>query len=90
MARNNLGRLADKLVSDSNRFKKLQEFGNRKNYPNKVEQLRKKIEEQYNLFLKKESSSKLLDLKRDLDFINTQTNTNFNKEKIDSLVGKYL
>ena len=84
-----LNRVADKLLNDSDRFKRLQELGNRKNYPNKIEQLRKKIEEQYNLFLKKESSSKLLDLKRDLDFINTQTNTNFSKEKIDSLVGKY-
>jgi len=85
-----LNRVADKLINDSDRFKRLQELGNRKNYPSKVKRLSAKIQEEYNLFLKKESSSKLLDLKRDLDFINTQTNTNFNKEKIDSLVGKYL
>ena len=55
-----------------------------------MQQLTSKIQEQYEFFLKKTPTPRLLDLKRDLDFILTQTNSEFNEEKIDNLVAKYL
>jgi len=85
-----LNKLADQLVNDGNKFKKLQELGNRKNYPYKIQQLTDRIQEQYDLFLKKGSSPRLTDLEKDLNFVKNQTNSNFNKERIDILVGKYL
>jgi|GEM_PF-5195707 len=89
MANNHLSRLADKLVSDGDRFKKLQEFGNRKNYPNKIEQLRKKIEEQHNFWSLKNSSRKLDDITKDLIFIKSVKDPSLNKERIDVLIEKY-
>ena len=86
----NLTKLTDKLLNDQSKFDQLRAIANRKNYPNKVQQLTSKIQEQYEFFLKKTPTPRLLDLKRDLDFILTQTNSEFNKEKIDNLVAKYL
>jgi len=86
---NNLSRLADKLVNDSDRFKKLQEFGNRKNYPNKVKRLSAKILEEFNFWSKKNPSQKLVDLKKDLTFIQSITEPTLNKDRIDILMDKY-
>jgi hypothetical protein len=86
---NNLSRLADKLVNDSDRFKKLQEFGNRKNYPNKVKRLSAKILEEFNFWSKKNPSQKLIDLKKDLTFIQSITEPTLNKDRIDILMDKY-
>jgi hypothetical protein len=84
-----LNRVADKLISDSDRFKRLQELGNRKNYPNKVKRLTAKITEEHDFWSKKNPSQKLEDLKRDLTFIQSTKEPSLSKDRIDTLMEKY-
>jgi len=89
MANNHLSRLADKLVNNSDRFKKLQELGNRKNYPNKVKHLSAKIQEEFDFWSKKNPSQKLEDIRKDLIFIQSVKEPTLSKDRIDTLMEKY-
>lgn len=82
--------VASGLLRQADKLQQLREFGNRKNYAYKVKQLATKLQEQYDFYSKKNSSSLFVDVKKDLIFIQSQLNEiNFNKEKIDLLVKKY-
>jgi hypothetical protein len=85
-----LSKIANTQVNRLEQFDKLKEIANRNNYPYKVEQLRKKIEEQYNSWSLKNPSQRLDDLTRDLIFIKSQVRDNLNKERIDELMSKYF
>jgi hypothetical protein len=89
MIKNNLNYLADRLINDSEQFKKLQEFGNRKNYPHKVKLLQAKIQEEFDFWSKKEPSQKLLDIEKDRNFIQSIKEPTQNKERLDLLMSKY-
>jgi len=84
-----LNRVADKLINDSGRFKRLQELGNRKNYPNKAKRLSAKIQEEFDFWSKKNPSQKLEDLKKDLTFIQSIKEPTLSKDRIDTLMEKY-
>ena len=84
-----LNRVADKLINNSDRFKKLQELGNRKNYPHKVKQLTAKIQEEYNFWNLKNPSQKLEDITKDLIFIKSIKEPTQSKDRIDTLMEKY-
>lgn len=85
-----LNKTADKIVSQLDHFAKLKEIANRKNYPWKISQLHTKIEEEYNLWKRKEPSQKLLDLEKDLIFIRSQLQEcSVDKQRIDLLMEKY-
>jgi hypothetical protein len=87
-----LTRVANSYVDRLDKFEKLKEVANRKNYPYKVKLLHKKISEEFDFWDQKKNSSekKLEDLKKDLIFIESQINiSDFNKERIDLLMSKY-
>ena len=85
-----LNKTANKLVKQLDQFEKLKEIANRKNYPYRVKILYNKIQQEYGLWSRKGPSAKLLDLKKDLIFIEAQLNgASLNKEKIDLLTDKY-
>lgn len=85
-----ISKTADKLVSRLDQLEKLKEIANRKNYPHKVKQLHTRIQEEFDFWNKKEPSAKLLDLKKDLIFIESQINSNtLDKQRIDLLTKKY-
>jgi len=85
-----LNRTANKLVKQLDQFEKLKEIANRKNYPYKVKMLHSKIQEEHDLWARKQSSAKLLDLKKDLKFIESQLDSStLDKERVDLLVKKY-
>ena len=84
-----LNRVADKLINDSDRFKRLQELGNRKNYPNKVKRLTAKITEEFDFWSKKNPSQKLEDIRKDLIFIQSVKEPTLSKDRIDILMEKY-
>jgi len=85
----NLNEIADKLISSSEQYQKLREFGNRKNYPHKIKQLQAKIQEEHSFWAKKNPSQKLLDLSKDLTFIQSIQDSTLHKERIDLLMSKY-
>lgn len=85
-----LSKITNKLVGNLEQLNKLKEIANRKNYPYRVKQLHSRIQEEYDLWNKKEPSQKLLDLKKDLTFIQSQLNESvLNKDRIDVLIEKY-
>ena len=85
-----LDRLANKMLNQTNLMHKLADLAGRKNYPGKLKRLEKKVQEELELWERKESSPKLLDLKKDLNFIQSQMDqTDYNKERIDLLTTKY-
>lgn len=87
-----LTRIANSYVSRLEQSQKLKEVANRNNYPHKVKLLREKITQEYNFWSQKKNSSekKLVDLKKDLIFIDSQTNiVDYRKERIDLLMSKY-
>lgn len=87
-----LTRIANSYVARLEQSQKLKEIANRNNYPHKVKLLREKITQEYDFWSQKKNSSekKLVDLKKDLIFIDSQTNTSdYNKERIDLLMSKY-
>jgi hypothetical protein len=86
----NLSRIADDLVGRADKFQALRDIANRKNYPHKIKQLHIRISEEFEFWNKKDPSAKLLDLKKDCIFIESQlTETNLNKVRIDELCTKY-
>jgi hypothetical protein len=70
-------------------MEKLKELANRRNYPYKVTELKKKVQEQYDFWNLKNPSRKLEDLTRDLIFIKSIKEPNLDKERIDILIEKY-
>ena len=84
-----LSKIANSYVDRIDQFEKLKEIANRKNYPHKVKQLRSKIQDEYNFWTLKEPSRKLDDLTKDLIFIQSQIESNLNRERIDVLTEKY-
>lgn len=87
-----LTRVANSYVHRLEQIEKLKEIANRKNYPHKVKVLHKRIEEEYSFWKQKQNPpiEKLLDLEKDLTFIETQINiSELKKEKIDLLMSKY-
>lgn len=87
-----LTRIANGYVARLEQSQKLKEIANRNNYPHKVKLLREKITQEYNFWSQKKNSSekKLVDLKKDLIFIDSQTSmSDYNKERIDLLMSKY-
>ena len=86
----NLSRIADDLVGRADKFQALRDIANRKNYPHKIKQLHTRISEEFEFWNKKDPSAKLLDLKKDRIFIESQlTETNLNKVRVDELCVKY-
>jgi len=89
-----LGRTGDKLLSRLDQSSKLREIANKKSYPYKVNQVHKKILEEYNFWTSKSLTStspfKLADLRKDLMFIESQLDiNNLDKSRIDILAEKY-
>lgn len=85
-----LTKLTDKLLNDQSKFDQLRAIANRKNYPRKVKLLHARISEEFDFWSKKSPSQKLLDLKKDRTFIESQVNTeNLDKARIDLLTEKY-
>jgi len=87
-----LNRTANSYVNRLEQSQKLKEIANRKNYPYKVKLLCEKISSEYDFWNQKENPSeqKLVDIDRDLTFIESQINVSeFNKERIDLLMSKY-
>ena len=85
-----LNKVADRMLNQTNLMHKLANLAGRKNYPGKLKKLEEKIQTQLELWERKEPSAKLADLKKDLNFIKSQTDqTSLNKQKIDILITKY-
>jgi len=89
-----LNRAGDKLLSRLDQASKLKEIANRRSYYYKVDQVHKKVSEEYEFWTRKQSISmsvfKLVDLKEDLKFIESQLNgNNINKHRVDILAEKY-
>lgn len=85
-----IGKVTNKLVSTLEHLDKLKEIANRKNYSFNVTRLHKRVLEEYSLWSRKNTTSKLEDLKKDLTFIETQINkSDLDKRKIDLLMQKY-
>jgi hypothetical protein len=82
-------KIANTQVNRLEQFDKLKEIANRNNYPHKVKQLTARITEEFNFWSKKNHSNKLEDLKKDLNFIQSQVNETTNKSRIDLLMEKY-
>jgi hypothetical protein len=82
-------KIANTQVNRLEQFDKLKEIANRSNYPHKVKQLTIRITEEFNFWSKKSHSNKLEDLKKDLNFIQSQVNETTNKSRIDLLMEKY-
>jgi hypothetical protein len=85
-----LFKIANTQVNRLEQFDKLKEIANRNNYPYKITELKKKVQEQYDFWNLKSSSQRLDDLTRDLIFIKSQTDSSLNKERIDELMSKYF
>lgn len=87
-----LSRIADSYVTRLEQSDKLKKIANRNNYPYKVKLLHEKISQELDFWNQKKISSekKLVDLDKDLIFIESQINvSDFNKERIDLLMSKY-
>ena len=82
-------KIANSYVGRMDQMEKLKELANKRNYPYKVKELTARITEEYNFWSKKNPSQKLADLKKDLIFIQTQTESTLNKERINLLMEKY-
>lgn len=89
-----LNRVSDKLLSRLDQFSRLKEIANKRNYSYKVNQIHKRVLEEYEFWTRKQSTStsvyKIVDLKKDLTFIESQINiTDINKHRVDLLAEKY-
>ena len=64
-----LNRAADGLLNNQDKFQQFKDIANRRNYPYKVKKLQERITEEHDFWSKKNPSQKLLDIKKDLTFI---------------------
>jgi hypothetical protein len=86
----NLESLSDKLLERDSYFQKLKNLSTSKNYTYKLTKIRERLLEELQLWERKNPSAKLLDLQKDLNFLNTQTDEkNLDKYRIDILSQKY-
>ncbi len=86
----NLEKAATKLLNSRRMFDQLKELGNRNNYPAKVKKLEERIKSEIELWERKGPSARLVDLQKDMSFIEKQKGDPFfDKEKIDQLTNKY-
>ena len=90
ISQSGFSKIANTQVNRLEQFDKLKEIANRNNYPHKITELKKKVQEQYDFWNLKNHSQRLDDLTRDLIFIKSQTDSNLNKERIDELMKKYF
>lgn len=81
-------RLADQYLNRLETSDKLRAIANRSNYTYKVKRLSEKIQNEHDFWSAKSPSPKLLDLKKDLNFILEQKST-LDTKKIDLLMYKY-
>lgn len=85
-----LNKVANKMVKQLDKFQQLRDVANRSNYSHKLKKLHEKLIDEVDLWERKDPSNKLLDLKKDLTFIESQINqTDLNRGKIDLLAEKY-
>jgi hypothetical protein len=84
-----LTKVTDKFVDRLDQMEKLKELANRKNYPHKVKQLQSKIQSEYDFWNAKNPSQKLEDITKDVIFIQSQIESNLDRERIDILMEKY-
>lgn len=84
-----LTKVTNKFVDRLDQMEKLKEIANRKNYPHKVKQLTAKIQERYDFWNAKNPSQKLEDITKDVIFIQSQIESNLDRERIDILMEKY-
>lgn len=87
-----LTRIADNYVERLEQAQKLKDIANRANYSHKVKVLYTKIKEEHIFWHQKQNppKEKLLDLDRDLIFVESQLNTvAIDKSRIDLLMNKY-
>lgn len=85
-----LDRIADKMLNQTNLMHKLANLAGRKNYPGKLKKLQEKIQAEVELWERKEPSAKLNDLRKDLNFVQSQIDQAVtDKDKIDQLISKY-
>jgi hypothetical protein len=86
----NLESLSDKLLERDSYFQKLKNLSTQKNYTYKLTKIKERLLEELQLWERKNPSAKLLDLQKDLNFLNTQTDEkNLDKYRIDILSQKY-
>ena len=82
--------LSDKILERDTYFQRLKDLSLSKNYPAKVKKIKEKLQEELDLFKRKGHSTKLVDLEKDLNFLNTQIDeSNLDKFRIDTLSQKY-
>ena len=84
-----LNKTANSYVNRLDQFEELKEIANRNNYPHKVKQLSAKIQNEYDFWNTKNPSQKLEDITKDIIFIKSQRESDFNRERIDELIEKY-
>jgi hypothetical protein len=85
-----LNKVANKMVRQLDKFEQLKELANRSNYPHKLKKLHERLLEEVDLWERKDLSNKLLDLKKDLNFVESQLNEkDLSRGKIDLLAEKY-
>jgi hypothetical protein len=84
-----LAKVTNKFVDRLDQMEKLKELANRKNYPYKVKQLQSKIQSEYDFWNTKNPSQKLEDITKDVIFIQSQIESNLDRERIDILMEKY-
>ena len=84
-----LAKVTNKFVDRLDQMEKLKEIANQKNYPYKVKQLQSKIQSEYDFWNTKNPSQKLEDITKDVIFIQSQIESNLDRERIDILMEKY-
>jgi thioredoxin-like negative regulator of GroEL len=88
-----LERVADKLLDQADKFKKLQEFGNRQNYTAKLKKLNERLQTEHTFWSAKQTSPRLLDIIKDVNAVTSllekTTLTEQDKKKINQLTEKY-
>jgi hypothetical protein len=82
-------KVANGYVDRLDQMEKLKEIANRQNYPHKIAELKKKVQEQYDFWNLKNPSQKLEDITKDVIFIKSQRESDLNRQRIDELMDKY-
>lgn len=85
-----LEELSDKLLERDNYFRKLKSISLKGNYTKRILLLKERINQELDLWRRKNPSAKLLDLEKDLNFLESQKDDkNLDKFRIDILSEKY-
>lgn len=89
LKRDSYSNLASKYIDRLDRADKLRAIANRTNYPYKLKKLSEKVQSEHDFWMEKNSTERLLDLKKDLTFIQQQQTNLTSKERVDLLMEKY-